>query len=357
MPNISYNLEIKNILDTTNIDNRPAFNYPVKEFSFDFFKELSQRNYSCFESGSLNWNNLFVEDKLLKIKELNGPCLLFDQLTTDELYLITPEYILDYNNNNAYIFKRFKDSISIDRIIEAIYEDSKFKIENTYNEIRSDIFILEDIQIVGLDGTYDNLIVRSSRFPISISSCTVTADTVFSINPSLISYDAFVGIVSIPILKTQTSQLSSVKIQYSILPCIYPLVREQKLELSNNKEITYLRSSNRTSSIYDNISISPRTITLDKSNQQNIDSETVIIENWAYEYLFIEPEQDIRINNKLIPAGTESILPGKYNELVIKLARSIYTTSLTSFKIDIGVYDRYNQLKKYIDSITINITG
>ncbi len=347
MANVSYNLKLQNAYITGTVDNTPLFNRVVKEIDPLILQDIANRTPSAFSDGILN-ERLIVDRGFLKTRTLNGPALLFDQTGK------TNTYYLESNNSIAYIYKRFNNNISVYKQYDTIYKDSKFQIPG-FTSIEANETI-SDFEILGVDATHDTIVFKTKYFPLNLTTTKLIISGVDTLTTPT-GVDRYNGLFFFVVLKTATPNITGVKIEATAVPSIHPTIDTKFIDIENSTESVQLQASNKTSSVFDNVAISPRTISLSKADESNPDFDTVTIRNYSYEYLFIEPEQNVQINNKTIPGGSESILPGKYNELNIKLARSTYGAVYTSFKVNIGIYDRYNHVKKYIDTITINITG
>lgn len=345
MPSISYSLKVKNSFTNQGVDNTPRFNRPVREMEQATKEELSISSFFNMRDGKLI-NDYIVEDRLLKYKYLNGPILLFDDLQSDKI--CTPQTQVTYNNLDSYIFKRIGSKLSISNIYKASYLDNKFQIPLFEDEKTDTISVTSDMISDKEVGTNKYITIKTRYFPVK----EIIEISGLGSSPS---YDADLinGIIRFDVSSATALGADILTINYKVQAVIYPLTENKESELTNSSDLQNLYLSNLTNSEYDIINIEPKNITLQKT-PENTSFVEVSISNYSGETLFIEPEQDIQINNQIIESGSDNILVSSSALLKIKLKD--VSTPVSTFKLDVGIYDRYNHVKKYIDKITINVT-
>jgi hypothetical protein len=371
------------------VDNLPIFNRVARSPEFDFYNNYGLNIPQMFSSGLL-FNDQYIENGLIKPKTLNGPSFILDTIINGNLSIISSDN-LNVNHFNAYIFKRTRGLLGIYNT----YQVNQVVINNiSYYQVglSGPIFIstikhsirtysptdlttiVTNVQtyMSDLDNFSDlceyipttnidvliTTILQTEYFPLynKIAVLVKNVDNSYTqIAANKQTIDLYNGIISLDLTGINLNNITGFYIFYGVLPAYSPVIKSEVVEAYNSLSFQKVIISNKTSSTLDHISLNTNTVNLIKDTQ-NTNTATVIVENNSYEYLFIEPDHDIQINNKTVLSGTESILPGKYNELDLKLARSIYGTNVTIMHLDIGIYDRYNHVKKYIDTITINIS-
>lgn len=407
MPTISYTATIKcvnQVRSTTDlpegyVDNIPLFYRQTRETQLDFYNSFVGSHPELFSNGSTSDGNV-IESGFLKTNELNGPCLLLDQEIGTNPWMGCKTYEMQLNNLNSYIFRRAIGITSI-YAIYPITIQTYSSIQYFQSTLAAPVFtpnlknsaqvftttILDAMSATGgiaayktsntlTDQQFNDLCeytpvsfdvndpypiifdLRTNYFPV-YKNAAILIETESGVTQYIIpvgALDNYNGIVKIDLTTYGTpSDITGFYIFYAALPSFYPLIREIPLYGYNATTMQPVIISNKTSSTFDQISLSTNEITLVK-DPDNTATDQVTIVNNSNEYLFIETDQDIQINGKTFLAGTESILPGQYSVLNIKLARSIYNTIITTINIQIGIYDRYNGVKKYIDSIQVTVS-
>lgn len=397
MPKITYNAKLLTEFNESFVDNQADFNRNIKEVNLGFFDSFTQTNLNIMSTGFLDKEPLFIEDNKLRRTELNGICLLLTDLEDGFMKADSPD--IQVNNNTAYIFERVGNKVYIKNQYEVEYDTDKFVSDLAYpvfiSQYKDSAKEFTTTDLVDIANGISNWLTANSMtieefskycefVPISEVASFIDPPATFRPNiktryfpldsnnsafilysdgsieqADLASAERYNGIIR-PNLDTLTEaeveDIEGFYLFYATVPAYYPFVSDPVVPLENSKTLKKLVASSKTSSLYEHIWISPREFSLAKDTP-NTETQVVTINNDLGEYIYITPDQDIQFNGKLVEKDKTAILPGKYTELKVKLARSVYEDPLiTQVNIDLGVYDRYNNLKKLIDTIIITIT-
>lgn len=348
MGHISYPLTLSNSSSVFRTYN-PEYSREVREISADIIHPLLEENPALLKDGNLGFDNKIVDNGLLKRPTLNGPCLIFDQIDVDQygdLILTTGIYDGPINNTEAYIFKRVREDYGIHKIFKTEYKNNRFIIKGYTpfpggnHSVTSSLF-------------GPRVIVKSKFFPVQDGELLLLPD-----NYTGHDLDTFNGITSIDI-SVNNSGINPDNYNYDLnymfgaaIPCIHPFLTPSDLFIENSSSVRSLGVSSITNSDYDIIEVYPQDISFSAIVDRRLEeTETLYIKNNSHECLFLESQEPIQINNKVITPYQETIIPDGFNELQLKMTRQ--TPRGSHFFVDIGVYDNYDHVKKYISRIRI----